>query len=184
MKRFVLFLIFSGILGAAGPFYFEASGLFKVYYDEIKNGGVSDQKHPYEVQVSAGITTIGAILDMNVDAIDDSLKVIAGYGVRLGPVFGLYFPGVDSIAHRVSYIEKFRVGITTGGLTVGLNVLNKPETYRDTTGVDNIFTVSAWLSLFTIKPFSFLVGVHRFPIKSDYEPAPDVRISAGIRVKI
>ncbi len=184
MKKFFLSLALAGIVHAAGPFYFEASGLFKVFYDEIKNGGVSDQKHPYEVQVSAGITSIGAILDVNVDAIDDSLKVIAGYGIRLGPVFGLYFPGVDSIAHMESYVERFRVGVSTGGLSVALNVLNKPENHRDTTGVDNIFTVSGWLSLFTIKPFSFIIGVHRIPIKADYEPSPDVRVSAGIRVKI
>ncbi|GEM_PF-5210699 len=184
MRKLVFYLMLSGVLGAAGPFYFQAGGFFKVYYDEIKNGGVSDQKHPYEICVSAGITKIGAILDMNVDAVDDSLRVMAGYGIRLGPVFGIYFPGVDSVSHRNSYIEKFRIGVSTGGLTLALNVLNKPESAGDTTSVDNIFTASAWLSLFTVRPVSFLVGVHRIPIKSDYEPQPDVRVSAGMRIKI
>ena len=183
MKRAVFVLLLVAMPVMAKPFFFEVRGSFQIYYDEIKNGGLQDVQHPFTIRISAGLKQLAGIFYLYGDVIDDSLQLIAGFGGKLGPVFGVFFPGVDTLRHENSYVEKFRVGLEGGGLMIGLNVLNRPTSVRDTTGVDNIFTLFGGLTLFTVKPFSLWIGAERIPLKSDYNPQPKPRIYAALNVR-
>ena len=182
MRKTVLLLLVLAMPLFSRP-YFEARGALQVFYDEIKRGGLQNRQHPYTVRVSLGLKEIAGIFYLYGDIIDDSLQLIPGFGGRLGPLFGIVFTGTDTLTHTNSYVEKYRIGLEGEGIMVGLNVLNKPSSEQDTSGVDNIFTLFGGFSLFTIKPFSLWIGVERIPLKSDYAIKPNTRLYAALNVR-
>ena len=182
MRKYILYLLI-GIMPLFSRPYFEARGSVQIYYDEIKNGGLQNQQHPFTVRATLGFDQIAGIFFLYGDMIDDSLHLLTGFGGRIGPLFGVAFTGVDTLTHNESYVEKYRIGLEGEGLMIGLNILNKPQSQEDTTGVANIFTVFGGFSLFTVKPFSLWVGVERIPLRSDYEIKPNTRLYAALNVR-
>ncbi len=168
----------------ARPIYFEAKGNIQLYWDELKNGGIKEGQHPFSIRLSAGILNIGGIFMINGEVLDGKLKLVNGVGGKIGPLFGIMFLGTDSIAHPNDYIEKYRVGLESGGLIIGFNILNEPQSISNKDEVKNIFTVFGGLSLFTVKPFSFILGAERIPLKNDYEIQPDTRLYAGLKFRL
>lgn len=185
MKRSLLLAaIFFGFPLIAKPFYIEAKGNIQLYLDEIKSGGLKEEQHPFSIRISAGILNIGGIFMINGEVIDGNLKIIKGFGGKIGPLFGVMFLSTDSIVHPNNYIEKYRVGLEYEGLMLGVNILNEPQSIVTNDEVKNIFTVFGGLSFFTVKPFSFLLGAERIPIKNDYEIKPDTRLYAGLKLRL